>query len=55
MAVIRAEWITWTARNRLGVEPLSPPGGHSPMLSQPAALARMLDGLGARRQAATNA
>jgi pimeloyl-ACP methyl ester carboxylesterase len=50
-AVIRAEWIIWAARNRLGVEPLSLPGGHSPMLSQPAAIAQMLDGLGARYQA----
>ena len=46
-AVIRAEWIIWTTRNRLAVEPLILPGGHSPMLAQPVALARTLDRLSA--------
>jgi pimeloyl-ACP methyl ester carboxylesterase len=32
----------WTARNRLGIEPLELPGGHSPMLSRPAELAELL-------------
>jgi hypothetical protein len=36
---VSPEWSRWTARNRLGVESLELPGGHSPMLARPAALA----------------
>jgi hypothetical protein len=39
---INPEWSRWTARNRLGVESLELPGGHSPMLGRPAALAEAL-------------
>jgi pimeloyl-ACP methyl ester carboxylesterase len=42
-AAVRPEWSRWTARRRLGVEPVELPGGHSPMLSRPAALAQALD------------
>jgi pimeloyl-ACP methyl ester carboxylesterase len=35
-------WSRRAARERLGVEPLELPGGHSPMLSRPAALAELL-------------
>jgi pimeloyl-ACP methyl ester carboxylesterase len=41
-AVIRPEWSRWTARRRLGVEPVELPGGHSPMLARPAELAQAL-------------
>lgn len=35
-------WLRRTARERLGVEPVELPGGHSPFLSRPAELARLL-------------
>jgi pimeloyl-ACP methyl ester carboxylesterase len=36
-------WAQWTARKRLGgIEPIELPGGHSPMLARPAALADAL-------------
>jgi hypothetical protein len=38
-------WQVEAARDRLGVEALVLPGGHSPMLSRPAALAHALDEL----------
>jgi pimeloyl-ACP methyl ester carboxylesterase len=42
-AAVAPEWPLWTARNRLGgIEPLELPGGHSPMLARPAALADAL-------------
>lgn len=40
--VIAAEWLRRTSRERLGVEPLELPGGHSPMLSRPDDLVGML-------------
>jgi pimeloyl-ACP methyl ester carboxylesterase len=39
---INPEWSRWMARDRLGVDSLELPGGHSPMLSRPSALADML-------------
>lgn len=41
--VIRPDWSRRAAQERLGVEALELPGGHSPMLSRPAALAELLD------------
>jgi pimeloyl-ACP methyl ester carboxylesterase len=43
--VVSPEWSRRVARDRLGVEPLELPGGHSPMLSRPHQLAELLDGL----------
>ncbi len=40
---INASWCRRMARERLGVEPIELPGGHSPFLSRPAHLARLLD------------
>jgi pimeloyl-ACP methyl ester carboxylesterase len=42
------EWQRWVARAELGVEPIELDSGHSPMLSCPAELAGVLDGLAAR-------
>jgi pimeloyl-ACP methyl ester carboxylesterase len=42
--VINPSWGRQVSRDRLGVEALELAGGHSPWLSQPAALARMLVG-----------
>jgi pimeloyl-ACP methyl ester carboxylesterase len=39
---LRPEWSRRRAHDWLGVEPLELPGGHSPMLSRPADLARVL-------------
>lgn len=39
------EWSRWAARELLGVEPVELPGGHFPMLEQPAALADALERL----------
>jgi hypothetical protein len=40
---VSSDWTRWTARNRLGgIEPLELPGGHSPMLARPAAVADAL-------------
>jgi pimeloyl-ACP methyl ester carboxylesterase len=39
---INPAWSSWVARNRLGVESVQLPGGHSPMLARPAALADAL-------------
>ena len=40
---VSAEWTRWTAQNRLGgIEPVELPGGHSPMLARPAAVAELL-------------
>jgi pimeloyl-ACP methyl ester carboxylesterase len=39
---VNPEWSTWVARNRLGIESVQLPGGHSPMLARPAALADAL-------------
>ena len=39
---ISPAWSRWVARNRLGVEAIEMPGGHSPMMSRPAALADLL-------------
>jgi len=41
-AAINPEWSRHAARERLGVEALELPGGHSPFLSRPAALAELL-------------
>jgi len=38
-------WSRYAAAELLGVEPIELEGGHSPMLAQPARLARVLDGL----------
>jgi pimeloyl-ACP methyl ester carboxylesterase len=44
--VVSPSWSDRTARDRLGVEPVQLAGGHSPFLSRPAELARLLtDGL----------
>ena len=42
---INPEWGRAAARERLGVEPIEIDGGHSPMLSRPGELARILDAL----------
>lgn len=42
---IAPEWARQVARERLGVEAIELPGGHSPMLSRPRPLAEILDGL----------
>jgi pimeloyl-ACP methyl ester carboxylesterase len=39
---VNPQWSTWVARNRLGIESAELPGGHSPMLARPAALADAL-------------
>jgi pimeloyl-ACP methyl ester carboxylesterase len=39
---INPSWSRWVALKRLGVESIEVPGGHSPMLSRPAALAEAL-------------
>ncbi len=44
-SAISPDWSRWTARRRLDVEPIELPGGHSPMLSRPARLARTLAAL----------
>jgi pimeloyl-ACP methyl ester carboxylesterase len=43
--VVSPDWSRRVARERLGVEPLELPGGHSPMLSRPQDLARLLASL----------
>jgi pimeloyl-ACP methyl ester carboxylesterase len=44
--VVSPDWSRRVARERLGVEPVELPGGHSPFLARPAALADvLLDGL----------
>jgi hypothetical protein len=44
--VVNPTWSRRIARDRLGVEPIDLPGGHSPFLARPAALADVLmDGL----------
>lgn len=40
--VVRPAWSRRVARERLGVEPVELPGGHSPMLARPADLAAVL-------------
>ena len=40
--VVNPSWSNGIARERLGVEPIELPGGHSPFLAQPAALADVL-------------
>jgi pimeloyl-ACP methyl ester carboxylesterase len=45
--VVSPDWCRRVAQERLGVQPLELPGGHSPMLSRPDALARLLDSLSA--------
>lgn len=42
---LAAEWARRMARDRLGVEAIELPGGHSPMLSRPRHLAEVLSGL----------
>jgi hypothetical protein len=41
---LRKEWMIAAARNRLGVEPTSVPGGHCPHVSRPRDLASVLGG-----------
>jgi len=41
-AAISPEWSRWTARTRLGIEPVEIDGGHFPMLTRPAELAELL-------------
>lgn len=43
---INPEWVRTAARERLGVDAIELAGGHSPFLSRPSELARVLDGLG---------
>jgi pimeloyl-ACP methyl ester carboxylesterase len=45
---ISAAWSAWVARERFGVESLELPGGHSPMLARPDALADALSTAAAR-------
>jgi pimeloyl-ACP methyl ester carboxylesterase len=45
---ISPTWSRWIARRRFGVDSIELPGGHSPMLSQPALLARTLIALSDR-------
>lgn len=40
--VLNPEWSYYMARNRLGVEPVKLHGGHSPFLSRPGELAKLL-------------
>lgn len=40
--VVNPSWSNRVARERLGVEPIELPGGHSPFLARPAALAEVL-------------
>jgi pimeloyl-ACP methyl ester carboxylesterase len=40
--LVNPSWSNRVARERLGVEPLELPGGHSPFLARPAALAEVL-------------
>ncbi len=42
---INADWVRRAARERLGVEAVEMPGGHSPFLTRPAELAGVIDGL----------
>ena len=42
---INPEWVRTAARERLGVDAIELAGGHSPFLSRPSDLARILDGL----------
>jgi len=42
---INPDWVRTAARERLGVEPVEIDGGHSPFLTRPAELARLLDRL----------
>jgi pimeloyl-ACP methyl ester carboxylesterase len=39
------EWQCYVARDLLGIEPIEIPGGHFPMVEDPAGLARLLDAL----------
>ncbi len=40
---LNPDWARAVARDRLGVEPIEIDGGHSPFLSRPAELARLID------------
>ena len=42
---INPVWVRSAARERLGVEAIELPGGHSPFLTRPAELARLLDSI----------
>jgi alpha/beta hydrolase family protein len=42
---INPDWVRTAARERLGVDAIELGGGHSPFLSRPSELARILDGL----------
>lgn len=42
--IVRPSWSRRITRERLGVDPVELPGGHSPMLSRPAEVAMLLDG-----------
>jgi hypothetical protein len=50
---VNPDWSAWTARTRFGIESLALPGGHSPMLSRPAALADALIAVTGRTAAAS--
>lgn len=43
---INPAWVRAAARERLGVDPIELEGGHSPFLTRPADLARIIDSLG---------
>jgi hypothetical protein len=45
--IVAPAWARRAARERLGVEPIELPGGHSPFLARPAALAELLTRLAA--------
>jgi pimeloyl-ACP methyl ester carboxylesterase len=40
---VNPDWARGAARERLGIEPVEIDGGHSPFLTRPAELARLLD------------
>jgi pimeloyl-ACP methyl ester carboxylesterase len=42
---LNPEWVRHAARDRLGIEPVEIDGAHSPFLTRPAELARLLDDL----------
>jgi hypothetical protein len=46
--IVNPAWSRRAARERLGVDPVELPGGHSPFLSRPGPLAEVLDAQAAR-------
>ncbi len=48
--IFEPAWERFMARELLGIEPIEIPGGHFPMLEDPAALAKLLDRLAAEHE-----